>query len=346
MNRILHLQKKVMKYVLIFTLSIVLFSCSENINRSASNYIKIQGFTQGTTYSVVYKDSLSRDLKLEIDSLLSLIDLSVSTYIDSSLITLFNHNTDTDVWFDLDNIFYQNVRLSKIVNKQSSKAFDPTVAPLYSYFKFDEEGLKSIDSTKVDSILTASVGLDFIEISENKKQIRKLKPSITLNFNAIAQGYTVDFVADNLNKMGITDFMVEIGGEILAKGVNPDGKWWRIGIDKPTEHSKPGEEFQKIVELNNKALATSGNYRKFYIIDGEKYAHSINPITGFPVQHNLLSVSVLANTCAEADAYATAFMVLGKDKSIQIIDSLHLPVSAFFISSEGDTLVEDYSREF
>lgn len=329
---------------MLFALLFLFVSCTDN-KEAHEEYIRISGFAQGTTYNVTYKDSLNRNFQIEIDSMLRTIDNSVSTYKETSLISKFNNLKDTNTWFELDEIFYQNLLISKYVFNLTQGAFDPTVAPLYSYLKFDDEGIQFIDTTVIDSIRNY-VGLDLVELNEKTKSVRKKNPNITLSFNAVAQGFSVDFIAVNLLEMGIENYLIEVGGELLSRGVNPNGKEWNIGIDAPNEKSKPGENFQKIVSLKNEALATSGNYRKFFKIGDKQYSHTLNPLTGFPVEHNLLSVSVKTSTCAEADAYATAFMVLGAEKSLELINNGKIDVEAYFISSNHSQLEEVVTSNF
>lgn len=334
-----------MRKLLFITFLIVTFiSCSEK--EKEEEYFKVEGLTQGTTYTVIYSDSSGRNFSPEIEYMLSLIDQSVSTYKTNSTISKFNSLIDTSLWVDIDDIFFQNLILSKRIHFETKGAFDPTIAPLFSYFNFEENGLEIIDSLEVEHILSSSVGLDFIHFNIENKQIRKGKPSLTLNFNSIAQGFSVDFIAINLENKGVTDYMVEVGGEIRTKGKGPAGLDWKIGIDKPVDNSKPGDELQKVVELTGKSMATSGNYRKFYNIGSNRYSHTLNPKTGYPVDHNLLSVSVIAKTCAEADAYATAFMVMGLEESMKLIKSRKINVDAYFIISDENELFEFQSDNF
>lgn len=316
--------------------AILLLSCSQNEQLPYHNII---GFAQGTTYNIVYSDSLNRNFKPEIDSILQNIDLSLSTYVSASLISRFNEYKDTTL-FEIDRMFYDNLFLSKQVNKITEGAFDPTVLPLYKYFKFESNDSLGIDPLKVDSI-KQNIGINNVELisRDNKFFVKKTNLNLVLDFNAIAQGYSVDIIADFLKSKLVCNYMIELGGEVLAKGNNPNQKLWRIGIERPTYNKE--NEAQKIVELNNEALATSGSYRKYKQIGNKKYSHAIDPITGYPVSHNLLSVSVISNTCAEADAYATAFLVLGKEKSLEIIKKNSIDVKGLFIESgEKEEFVE------
>lgn len=337
-----------MKFVIQFTSSFIflfiLFSCSERVKES--NYYNIKGEAQGTTYSITYKDSLGRNFQMQIDSILTAIDNSVSTYLPESIISKFNAYTDTS-WFEIDAIFYQNMLLSKKVNSET-QVFDPTVRSLYHYYKFDTNDSIGIDSIKIDSILINQVGIAKLEVRENDGRyfIKKSTPRLSIDFNAIAQGYSVDLIAKYLQSKKLHNYMVEVGGELCVKGKNPNNSTWVIAIEKPTETETQGEELQLKIKLNNNALATSGSYRKYKLKDGKRYSHAIHPLSGFPVTHNTLSVSVIAETTALADAYATAFLVLGKDEALNVIEEKKLNVEVYFILAEANGFVEYFSDGF
>ncbi|MFP5470617.1 MAG: FAD:protein FMN transferase [Bacteroidia bacterium] len=322
------------------------YSCQETKKPQTIDYLNIQGEAQGTTYSITYKDSLSRNFKPSIDSILKQIDLSVSTYVDSSLISKFNVLTDT-VPFEIDQIFYDNLLVSSKVYEQTNGIFDPTITPLFKYYNFHNNDSLKIDSVQVDSILRNHVGFSkLMFFTKNKTYfVKKQTPSIQLDFNAVAQGYSVDVIGAFLEKNGVKNFMVELGGEVLAKGKNPNRKTWNIGIEKPNFNSEKTDDAVSVVKLENKALATSGSYRKFKELNGKKYAHAINPITGMPVSHSVLSVSVIANTCAEADAYATAFLILGKEASLNLIKKINLNVEVYFIETSEEGNFKEYKSE-
>ena len=311
-----------------------LFICSCN-QKPKTTYISFGGFTQGTTYTITYESINSIDYQDEIDYLLAEFDTSLSTYNSSSLITKINNNESnkTD--------YYLNVVLQKAeeVYKSTNGAFDITVAPLVNAWGFGFKNKEEMTNAKVDSILDF-IGFDKISIRDSL--IIKQDPRVMLDMNAIAQGYSVDVVADFLEKKGIINYLVEIGGEVKTKGVNKKGKAWKIGIDKPFDNNfVPGENLQAIIKLTNKSLATSGNYRKFYELDGVKYSHTIDPKSGYSVNHSLLSATVIANDCITADAYATAFMVMGLEKSYELV--MKLPdLEAYFIFSDenGDYQVK------
>jgi thiamine biosynthesis lipoprotein len=297
-----------------------------------TNYIQLQGYAQGTTFKIIYDDSLHRDFSTQIDSLLKQLDTSLSSYIHQSIISRVNKN-DSTVF--LDQHFTTVFKRSQEISELTDGAFDITVAPLINAYGFGFGKKENIDSLLIDSLLNY-VGYTKVKI-ENEKVIKQ-HPAIQLDFNAIAQGYSVDVLANFLEKHGIENYMIEIGGEVRCKGKNSKGNYWNIGIDKPIENLQK-REMQTIVPLKNKAMATSGNYRKFYEKDGVKYSHTIDPKTGWPVKHQLLSATVIADEAMTADAFATAFMVMGKDKAIEFLEShKNLNLQVYFIFQNKDKL--------
>lgn len=273
--------------------------------------ITISGQTMGTIYNVKYLDEEGRNFKSNLDSLLEVFNQSLNHYLPESEITRFNR--EDSLYFELP-YFYPVLESSREVVKVTEGAFDPTVAPLVNAWGFGPEGGELPDSVAVDSLL-ALVGFDKIEFNETF--VTKTQPSVQLNFSAIAKGYGVDMLAKYLTDQGIENMMVEIGGEVVCRGVNARGDVWRIGIDDPVNRGT----MTAAIALENRAIATSGDYRNYYIRDGKKYSHTIDPKTGYPVDHSVLSVSVIADDCITADAYATAFMVLGLDKTIEVLET-------------------------
>ena len=257
------------------------------------------------------------------------IDLSLSTYVPASIISGINKN-DTAVIVDdhFINVFNQSIEVSEKTNG----LFDVTVAPVINAWGFGFTKKANVDSVMIDSLLEF-IGYKMVKL-EGKKLVKQ-KPQSMLDFNAIAQGYTVDVLATYLESKGITNYLVELGGEVRAKGKKNKDKYWTVGIDQPNEIPTDGRPLQAIIKLKDRALATSGNYRKFYVEDGKKYAHIIDPYTGYPAKHNLLSATVLANDCMTADAYATAFMVMGLEKSKHFLsEHKELQLEVFFIYDE------------
>ena len=282
----------------------------------APEYAEINGLTQGTTYHIVVEKSPGLDLmalRQEIEEAFTAIDNSLSIYNDSSVISFINSNRS-----DLtDTLFREVFRLSSLVSQQSGGLFDITVGPLVEAWGFGPDAMKRFDESKLDSLL-ALVGMEKLRLEGER--IIKASPGMFIDVNAIAQGYTVDIVAGILERKGIDQCLVEVGGEVRTVG-DKNGKGWRVGIDTPADGNYvPGAELQATVRLDNSALATSGNYRKFYIENGVKYSHTIDPRTGYPVRHTLLSASVIAREAAVADAWATACMVAGKDDAILFIE--------------------------
>ncbi len=314
-----------MKFIFLTILSfLILVSCDQQSN----NLIKIAGEAQGTTYQITYLSEGKLNYKTEIDSLLKDIDLSLSTYVPTSIISRINKN-DTGVI--VDDYFVEVFKKSIEVSEKTNGLFDVTVAPVINAWGFGFTKKAAVDSTMIDSLLDF-IGYKTVKL-EGKKLVKQQQQT-QLDFNALAQGYTIDVLAAYLERKGIANYLVELGGEVKAKGKKKNGNW-TVGIDQPNETPADGRPLQAIIKLKDRALATSGNYRKFYIEDGKKYAHIIDPNTGYPAKNNLLSASVLAADCMTADAYATAFMVMGLEKSKQFLEAnknLHLEV--FFIYDE------------
>ena len=291
--------------------------------------VKFTGETQGTYYAITYFDNDARNFQAQVDSILKVIDQSVSLWAPGSIISRINKGEENVA---PDEIFMDLFKMSEEVYKQSGGAFDPTVGPLVNAWGFGFTDRLKVDQHTIDSLLPL-VGFDKVKLDNNK--IIKSDPRIQFDFNAIAQGYAVDLIGRFLQVNGISSFLIDIGGEVLGKGNKPGGEKWKVGIEKPKDNATYGEGLQAIVNLENKALSTSGNYRKFYEENGVRYSHTIDPKTGYPVQHSLLSVSVLANDCATADAYATVFMVMGLEKSKSFITNRN-DLEAYFIFTEED----------
>ena len=275
-------------------------------NRNAP-YQHNQGFIFGTVYNITYQ--YSKDLSREIVDSLNSVDASLSPFNDASIISQVNNNMNVKA----DRMFHDVFLMAMNVSKATDGAFDITVAPLVNAWGFGFRKGKNVTQATIDS-LKQFVGYDKVLLYGDR--ITKQDPRTMLDCSAIAKGYGCDVVARLLSSKGIDNYMVEIGGEVVAKGISDKQRPWRIGVAKPTDDTlNVSNDFQTVLELNDQCLATSGNYRNFYYKDGRKYAHTIDPKTGYPVQHNLLSATVIAPTCAEADAYATSFMVMGLEKT-------------------------------
>ncbi|MBC8319321.1 MAG: FAD:protein FMN transferase [Bacteroidetes bacterium] len=300
--------------------------------------IKITGEAQGTYYSIIYYDSLARDFQFEIDSLLDAFDQSVSLWVPGSILSKVNNNIDFVI---LDKYFIDNFHLAKKVAHETNGAFDFTIGSLVKAWGFGYDNQKHVDSIIIDSLLKI-VGYEKVDIIDNR--VVKQNKSTTFDFNAIAQGYSVDMIGEFLNRRQIDNFLVDIGGEVMARGQKPDGNSWKVGIEKPAKDSDNQRDLTAIIKLENQSVATSGNYRKFFEKDGIRYSHMINPATGYPARHNLLSVSVIADNTALADAYATACMIMGLDKSIAFIEARN-ELDAFFIYSNDIGEYEVYATD-
>ncbi|MDQ3191631.1 MAG: FAD:protein FMN transferase [Bacteroidota bacterium] len=288
----------------------------------------IQGEAQGTTYSVSYYSKENYISKAEIDSILNDFDLSLSTYIPNSIVSALNRN-DTAVIIDgyFKTVFERSMEISVLTDG----FFDFTIAPIVNAWGFGFTEKSNVDSLTIAGLLK-NIGYKKVKLINN--QVIKENKNIMFDFNAIAQGYSVDVVADFISSRGIGDFMVEIGGEVRAEGKKPNNESWRVGIDKPIE-SLSERQLNAVIKLDNKSLATSGNYRKFYEQNGQKYSHTINPHTGFPTKNTLLSATVIAKDCMSADAFATFFMVIGHEKSIEFLkNNKHLSLEVYFIYEE------------
>lgn len=312
---------------------LILTSCSNSVNTKEE--IVIDGYAQGTTYTVRYISFDGVNHQRAIDSILIAIDNSLSTYNNRSLITKVNK---TDKAILVDSLFINVFEAAKKVHQQSNGLFDPTVCNIVNAWGFGFTEIPNVDSLLIDS-LKLDVGLDKITLN-NKGEIVKQNKTVIIDFNAIAQGYTVDVIADYLESKSVYNYMVEVGGELKVKGNNMKGTLWRIGIDKPIENLEV-RTIYAIINLEDKAMATSGNYRKFYEKDGMKYSHTINPKTGYPVEHNLLSVTVVTSSCMYADAYATAFMVMGYEKTKQFVEQ-HSDIEVIMIYQDVDMSLKTY----
>lgn len=290
--------------------------------------MRLEGQAQGTTFRIVYAGRA--DYSKSIDSLFRVIDRSLSLWDTASIISGFNAkrpNVRADGHFET--VFAK----AQEVSRQTGGVFDASVGPLVKAWGFSrKKGLAPPTPRQVDSLRQL---VDFRKMSLVNGVLVKGHPGMDVDLNAIAQGYTVDVMAEFLRKKGIPRYLVEIGGEVRAAGLNERGQPWQIGIDKPTDSLTAGRSLQTVVPLRDQALATSGSYRKFIVVKGQKFSHAIDPRTGYPVTHRLLSVSVKAGDCATADAYATAFLVMGLEKALPIARRLKLEVYGISSSPDG-----------
>jgi len=297
--------------------------------RQTTPFQRDSGFIFGTMYNVTYQSS--NNLKAEIEAELKKVDASLSMFNEQSTLSKINRNESVET----DDMFREVFSIAQNISKETDGNFDITVAPLVNTWGFGFKHDAFPDSAKVDS-LRMLVGFEKVKIVKGK--VEKQNPQMIIDFGAIAKGYGCDIVARLLNKRGVDNFLIEIGGEVVAKGLNPEQQKWRIGVAKPTDDSlATSNELQTVLSLSNVAMATSGNYRNFYYKDGKKYAHTINPKTGYPVQQNILSATVLAPNCATADAFATSFMVMGLEKAKAVLKRHNeLKVYILYIDEKGE----------
>lgn len=310
-----------------FVLILLLLLGACGIQKKDPQLINIRGVVFGTYYSITYFSKDGVVYQHEIDSLFNAFNESMSYYVPHSLISRINNN-ETDQVDD----FFRVVYLRSIeVFEASGGAFDPTVSPLVNAWGFGFAQRKDMSRQKVDS-LRQLIGLNRTRLEGNR--IIKDDPRIQFDFNAIAKGYAADVIGAYLETKDITTYLVEIGGDLTSRGLKPDGSKWRIGLEKPARDFDDPQDWDYYVELHDMAVATSGNYRRYYEEGGQRFSHTIDPFTGYPVTHNLLSVSVFAKDGVTSDAYATAFMVMGYEKAKTFVES-KTDMEAFFIFSSG-----------
>jgi len=314
-------------FIIIIVLIPLFTGC--NPKEGGGEYFNIQGFTQGTTYRITYQHPTENDLQEQIDSLLRAFDLSLSLYEPNSIITAINENRSMET----DTLFRTVFRESRRIYELTGGAFDITVGPLINAWGFGPVDRSEMDSAMVDSLLQY-VGMEKVALVET--WIVKDHPGVKLDLNAIAQGYAVDVVAHFLEDLGCRNYLVEIGGEIRTRGKNPKGSFWRIGVDRPDFGNMiPGQQLQVIIDMHNRSLATSGNYRKFYEKDGIRITHTIDPATGYPRDSRLLSATILTDECMTADAIATSCMVMGLEKAQAFVEGLK-NTDAYFIFGDEE----------
>ncbi len=288
-----------------------------------------KGFVFGTMYNISYQSE--ENLQTEIDAELQSVDDIFSMFNEKSLVSSFNKSNS----LKLDGRLLKLYQLSCRVNEDTEGAFDITVAPLVNAWGFGFKNEQMPNDRQVDSLLSF-VGMNQLCFDEETAVLSKKDSRTMLDFSAVAKGFGCDCIARLLRKHGIKNFMVEIGGEVVTLGVSPNRVPWRIGVTKPTDDSlHTSQSLQTVLNVTDRAMATSGNYRNFYYNNGHKYAHTIDPKTGRPVQHNILSATVLANDCATADAYATSFMVMGLERAQKLLER-HQDLLAYLIYTDAE----------
>ena len=351
--------KKITFFILLLSL---LQACNQDPETPA--YLTVEGKTMGTYYRVTYRDTVDRDFSKEIDSLLVKINSEINTYEPNSTISQFNK---TDSVYELglsfkdyadclsypqtcgkvkNRHFYANFLVAKVAHERTRHNFDPTIMPLVNYWGFGytpHKAVTQVDSARVDSLLQF-IGFEKVKLIDRNgfAVLTKTLPQVQIDFGGTGQGYGIDAVSDYLEWKGISDYLVDIGGESRARGKNPRGKWWTIGINTPKSEAST-TDFTRVIELRNMSVSTSGNYRNFYEVDGQKYSHFISPVTGFPEKNTLLSASLFGKDCLLPDALATGLMVMGVDEAYTLASQLEGIDALFIYSDEAGELQVKYT---
>ena len=310
----------------------VLASCGKQPEK-----VVLQGLAQGSYYAVTYYDEQNRNFQREIDSVFHAVDMSVNLWVDSSIISKVNRNEEVA----LDSIFIDNFNIAQKAALLSDGYFDPTISPIVAAWGFSYKSGDSLTPQLIDSLRQL---VDYRNIRIENGKVVKENPAMTLDFNAIAQGYTSDLIARFLESRGVKNFLVDTGGEIMARGEKPDGKPWIVGIEKPAENMDSERIVQTRIALCDKGLVTSGSTRKYVERNGKRYSHCINPKTGYPVEHQLLSVTVMAENSVWADALASICMVMGKERSLPLIQGMD-GVEAYYIFVNDKNELETFATE-
>ena len=310
----------------------VLASCGKQPEK-----VVLQGLAQGSYYAVTYYDEQNRNFQCEIDSIFHAVDMSVNLWVDSSIISKVNRNEEVA----LDSIFIDNFNIAQEAARLSDGYFDPTISPIVAAWGFSYKSGDSLTPQLIDSLRQL---VDYRNIRIENGKVVKENPAMTLDFNAIAQGYTSDLIARFLESRGVKNFLVDTGGEIMARGEKPDGKPWIVGIEKPAENMDSERIVQTRIALCDKGLVTSGSTRKYVERNGKRYSHCINPKTGYPVEHQLLSVTVMAENSVWADALASICMVMGKERSLPLIQGMD-GVEAYYIFVNDESELEIFATE-
>lgn len=330
-----------LRQIFALILFVVFVGCKDKV----TPFYKLTGPTMGTKYHITVQTDRPEKVQTSIDSILNHFNLSMSSYIDTSTLSFFNVADSMYCFSAVSDPYFEPIFLkSKEVYEKTSGSFNPSIAPLVDYYGFgykEKKPLKALDTLKIKELLKLLV-FDSVYISKDSQDmicIHKPNKNVKLDFNSISPGYAVDVIAKFLERAGIRNFMIELGGEIRTLGLNDKNKEWVIGINKPKEGAKE-TEIELPLQISNKSLATSGNYRNMYESKGQKFAHIINPITGLSQPTDILSATVIADDCISADAYATAFMVLGLKKSLELVEQLNGIEACFIYDNEGDGIFE------
>ena len=306
-------------------------------NQHSSKKIVLQGEAQGSYYAITYYDEQGRNFQQEIDSIFHAVDVSVNLWVDTSVISKVNRNEEVK----LDSIFVDNFRIAQEAASLSDGYFDPTISPIVAAWGFSYKHGDTITPQLIDSLKQL---VDYRNIRIEDGKVVKANPAMTLDFNAIAQGYTSDLIASFLDSRGIKNYLVDTGGEIMARGEKPNGQPWIVGIEKPADNWDSEQVVHTRIALRDKGLVTSGSTRKYVERNGKRYSHCIDPKTGYPVEHNVLSVTVLAENSVWADALASICMVMGMEKSLPLIESMN-GVEAYYIYVNEQNALETFATD-
>lgn len=336
--------KALFRYCIIFIYSFLLSACVST-TQTSTKYVTDDGRVFGTFYKIKYASN-GKDVKTEYLAALAAVDTALSTFNKQSTITRVNLSPDSVLLSDKDSLFIKVYNKACEISTITNGAFDITVAPLVNAYGFGFDPNRSTPDSVIAE-LKKYVGWKKVSLSPSG-YIKKENPNVKLDASAIAKGFGSDAVAHVLRQNGINDFMVEVGGEVVCSGVNDKGRVWSIGINKPIEDStmQHTNEIQRVVQLDGKALATSGNYLQYYYKNGTKYAHTIDPCSGKPVNHTLLSSSIIADDCMTADALATACMVIGVDSALSLIESLPNVEGYFIYAGNNGEYLEKHTNGF
>lgn len=315
-----------MKKLICLIIPIIVISCTHKPQK-----IKYEGIVQGSYFSITYYDENDRTFEAEIDSIFREVDNSVSLWNENSIIRKVNRNEDVVV----NQIFKDNFEWARKASEFSDGAFDATIGPLIEAWGFHFKKELNMTPEIVDSI-REFIGYQKIKIVDDR--VVKANPNMTLDFNAVAQGYTTDLIGKFLETNGIHNYLVDVGGEILARGTKPYGDLWTVGIEKPAENYDSERSVQEKLKLTDKGIVTSGNYRKYIEKDGVRYSHSIDPKTGYPVDQSLLSATIIADNASWADCLATICMIVGKEKASKLLEGQG--VEAYFIYVDNDGSIQ------
>ncbi len=307
-------------------------------SQPAREKMQYSGEAQGTYYAISCYAPANTILQPSIDSVFAVINHSASLWEKESIISRFNANDSTIM---ADAFFQKTFTLAQQVSSETDGYFDCTIGPLVQAWGF---GLGKRDSMSQEKVAQLLERVDYKDVKLVKGKLFKKNPAMLIDFNAIAQGITVDELASLFRSRGIQHFIIDVGGEVFASASKPDGSRWRVGIEQPSENQESDRVIQQVVSLQNLGLATSGSYRQYYEDGGKRFAHIIDPKTGYPVTHSLLSVSVLASSAGLADAYATAFLAMGQEKALETIHHLD-QVEAFFISARPEGGFTTYATD-